>query len=157
MFQVESSSSVFNSNCQELILNSADPSLLLIQRLPRLRVTSNEGRNAAIEPGCLSAKLMQHGSMELRWYTPQGVDLQVPHDRDELYIIVSGHGVFMRAEEALPFNDDGMMTVHGYERVTVEPGDALFVPAGTEHRFEAMSLDFGAWMIFYGPEGGEGA
>ena len=40
-------------------------------------------------------------------------------------------------------------------RVAVKPGDALFVPAGTEHRFEAMSLDFGAWMIFYGPEGGE--
>jgi quercetin dioxygenase-like cupin family protein len=39
----------------------------------------------------------------------------------------------------------------------VQPGDALFVPAGTVHRFEAMSAEFGAWMIFYGPEGGEAA
>ena len=31
------------------------------------------------------------------------------------------------------------------------------MPAGTEHRFEDMSQDFGTWMVFYGPEGGEGA
>jgi mannose-6-phosphate isomerase-like protein (cupin superfamily) len=98
---------------------------------------------------------MQHGSMELRWYAPQGNDPQLPHDRDELYIIVSGHGLFMRAEEAVPFGEDRAMILGGAQRVAVRPGDVLFVPAGTEHRFESISADFGAWMVFYGPEGGE--
>ena len=100
--------------------------------------------------------MMQYGSMEVRWYAPRGVDPQVPHDRDELYVIVSGTGVFIRAEESEPF-DDSAVRLRGDERVAVQPGDALFVPAGTEHRFEAMSPDFGAWMIFYGPEGGDKA
>jgi mannose-6-phosphate isomerase-like protein (cupin superfamily) len=34
-------------------------------------------------------------------------------------------------------------------------GDLLFVPAGETHRFETFSGDFTAWVIFYGPEGGE--
>jgi len=33
----------------------------------------------------------------------------------------------------------------------------LFVPAGVEHRFENFSDDFATWVIFYGPEGGEGS
>lgn len=113
-----------------------------------------------VEPGHLSAKLMVHGSMEVRWYAPQaklasGDDPQVPHDRDELYVIVSGTALFIRAEESAPFGDDHDLSLRGEERVAVKPGDALFVPAGTVHRFEAMSADFGTWMIFYGPEGGE--
>ena len=31
----------------------------------------------------------------------------------------------------------------------------LFVPAGMEHRFEDLSEDFGTWVVFYGPAGGE--
>lgn len=128
--------------------------------MPRLRVTPDEARRIAVEPGHLSAKLMGHGSMELRWYVPQtlrpnGEDPQVPHDRDELYVIVSGTGVFIRAEETAPFGDDLAISLRGEERVAVQPGDVLFVPAGTVHRFEAMSPDFATWMIFYGPEGGE--
>jgi mannose-6-phosphate isomerase-like protein (cupin superfamily) len=131
-----------------------------LNAMPRLLMTPEEGRRTAIEPGHLSAKLMDHGSMELRWYAPQahlpgGEDPQVPHDRDELYVVVSGTGVFVRAEEAAPFGDDLALSLRGEERVAVAPGDALFVPAGTVHRFEAMSADFGTWMIFYGPEGGE--
>jgi mannose-6-phosphate isomerase-like protein (cupin superfamily) len=98
---------------------------------------------------------MQHGSMELRWYAPPGNDPQLPHDRDELYIIVSGHGIFMRADDSVSFGEDRTMVLGGVQRVPVQPGDALFVPAGTEHRFESISTDFGAWIIFYGAEGGE--
>ncbi len=122
---------------------------------PRLRATVDEARATPIEPGHLSAKLMQYGSMEVRWYAPHLVDDQVPHDRDELYVVMSGTGVFVRSEESVPFREPGDVTLRGDERVVVQPGDTLFVPAGTEHRFEAMSPDFGAWMIFYGPEGGE--
>jgi mannose-6-phosphate isomerase-like protein (cupin superfamily) len=123
--------------------------------MPRLRVTPREGRKAPVEPGHLSAILLQHGSMQLRWYSPNNVDPQTPHDRDELYVVVAGSAVFVRAEEVTPFGEEEGITPHGNERVSVEPGDALFVPAGVQHRFEAMSLDFGAWIIFYGPEGGE--
>ena len=140
-------------------MDSAD-----LPSMPRLLVTPDEGRRATIEPGHLSAKLMDFGSMEVRWYAPQakleskvagGEDPQVPHDRDELYVIVSGTALFIRAEQSTPFGADPGIYLPGEERVAVKPGDALFVPAGTVHRFEAMSADFGTWMIFYGPEGGD--
>ena len=31
-----------------------------------------------------------------------------------------------------------------------------FVAAGVVHRFEEFTEDFGVWVMFYGPEGGEG-
>ncbi len=136
-------------------MSGLNPLSLVNQCSIPLRVAADEGRQAAIEPGFLSAMLMWHGTMELRWYAPQGTDPQLPHDRDELYIIVSGHGVFMRAEEKVPFGEDRTMVLGGAQQVSVQPGDALFVPAGTEHRFESISPDFAAWIIFYGPEGGE--
>lgn len=125
--------------------------------MPRLLVTPAEARGAPIEPGHLSAILLRYGSMQLRWYAPVGEDRQVPHDRDEIYVVVSGHAVFLRAAEAVPFAEIPSIGIDPPERVSVAPGDALFVPAGADHRFEEMSEDFGAWMIFYGPEGGEGA
>lgn len=136
-------------------MDSAD-----LTTMPRLRLTPDEARRIAVPAGHLSASLMSHGSMELRWYAPQllsadGADPQQPHDRDELYVIVSGAAVFVRAEDRAPFGDDTTLPIMGEERVSVQPGDALFVPAGATHRFEAASADFGAWMIFYGPEGGE--
>ncbi|MGI4946926.1 MAG: hypothetical protein ACRYHQ_41280, partial [Janthinobacterium lividum] len=108
-----------------------------------------------VEPGHLSALLLQHGSMQLRWYAPNHFDPQTPHDRDEVYVVVAGSALFVRAKKATPFGEEEGVALHGCERVSVNPGDALFVPAGTQHRFEAMSPDFGAWVIFYGPEGGE--
>ena len=93
--------------------------------------------------------------MELRWYAPREEDKQVPHDRDELYVIQSGNAVFARADEANPFGDDAMISIGGMTKINARPGDVLFVPAGTVHCFEAMSTDFGVWVIFYGPEGGE--
>lgn len=83
--------------------------------------------------------LLKHGTLELGYYTPTGSDPQEPHDQDEVYIVQSGTGYF----------------VHGENREPFEPGDALFVPAGDQHRFEEFSDDFAAWVIFYGPQGGE--
>lgn len=83
--------------------------------------------------------LLEHGTMELGYYVPQGSDEQKPHDQDELYIVHTGSGTFVCGDEHIPF----------------EPGEALFVAAGIEHRFLDFSDDFGAWVIFYGPEGGE--
>ena len=83
--------------------------------------------------------LHEHGTMELGFYKPDGTDPQQPHDQDEIYVIQSGSGWFVCGEERRPF----------------EAGEALFVPAGVVHRFEDFSDDFGAWVVFYGPQGGE--
>jgi len=83
--------------------------------------------------------LLEHGTMELGFYKPDGTDPQQPHEQDEIYIIQSGTGWFVCGDERRPF----------------EPGEALFVPAGVVHRFEDFSDDFGAWVVFYGPDGGE--
>ena len=125
--------------------------------MPRLRLTPDEGRRSAVLHGHLSGLVAMHGSVELRWYAPRADDLQTPHDRDEIYMVVSGTAVIMRAEHGAPFADDQALSIAAEERVAVQPGDVVFIPAGTVHRFEAMSPDFGTWMLFYGPEGGETA
>lgn len=45
--------------------------------------------------------------------------------------------------------------VNGDRRHPFSVGDILFVPVGVPHRFEDFTDDFGTWVIFYGPEGGE--
>jgi mannose-6-phosphate isomerase-like protein (cupin superfamily) len=62
-----------------------------------------------------------------------------PHVQDEVYVIIRGRAVFL----------------HGGQREPVEPGDLLFVAAGTEHRFEDFTDDLAVWVVFYGPHGGE--
>jgi len=94
---------------------------------------------ASLEGGGRSlAVLMRRGGLLLEYYAPRGVDDQRPHSRDELYLVERGSGVF----------------VLGGERVPFAPGDALFVPAGVEHRFEDFGEDLGVWVVFFGPEGG---
>src|SRR5918995_5616891 len=92
---------------------------------------NQEGRRYA-EPLC-------HGTMRLGLYAPRRYDPQKPHEQDELYVVMHGSGIFM----------------HGGERTPFGPGDALFVAAGIEHRFEDFSDDFATWVIFWGPAGGE--
>ena len=43
----------------------------------------------------------------------------------------------------------------GQARHRVETGAFLFVAAGQPHRFEEFTDDFAAWVLFYGPPGGE--
>jgi len=92
------------------------------------------------KPGALFFKIMEYGTMSVEIYRPLKIDTQTPHLKDELYIVISGAGEFL---------NDG-------RRVSFQPGDILFVPAGIEHRFENFSEDFATWVIFYGPDGGEG-
>jgi mannose-6-phosphate isomerase-like protein (cupin superfamily) len=84
-------------------------------------------------------RLMQHGSMSVEYFAPKEVDTQQPHLQDEIYVIASGKSIFF---------------CNG-QYMDCEKGDLLFVPAGTEHRFEHFSSDFATWVIFYGPAGGE--
>lgn len=94
---------------------------------------------APLPAGRLSAEIFRHGTLELRWYAPKGIDAQLPHTRDEVYVVVSGAGWFRRGDQRFRFG----------------PGDALFVAARVPHRFEEFSDDFGCWVVFYGAEGGE--
>jgi len=88
-----------------------------------------------------SAPLFQHATLLVKYYAPRGTDRQTPHTRDELYVVARGRGVFFDGSAKRP----------------VAPGDLLFAAAGVTHRFEELSDDFGTWVMFYGPEGGEAA
>jgi len=83
--------------------------------------------------------ILENGSMELGYYKPMDHDDQKPHEQDEIYIVQSGSGTFVCNEEETEFG----------------PGDALFVAAGDSHRFVDFTDDFGTWVIFWGPTGGE--
>lgn len=87
------------------------------------------------------AEAFAHGSMSVGLYAPVGADPQRPHAQDELYIIRSGAAEFSVAGEV--------------RRCVV--GDVLFVAAHVEHRFLKPSDDFSAWVVFWGPKGGEQA
>jgi hypothetical protein len=109
------------------------------QDLGKTRVTLAEAMATFIPAGQNSAPVLAHGSLLVEWYAPRGSDQQTPHTRDELYVVVQGSGWF----------------VNGEQRHRFGVGDVLFVPAGVVHRFEDFSDDFGVWVMFYGPEGGE--
>ena len=70
--------------------------------------------------------LFTHGSLVVEAYQPVTTDHQRPHDRDECYVIIKGHGKFEMGDEIVSFG----------------PGDFLFVPASLPHRF----TDFGDTM-----------
>lgn len=84
---------------------------------------------------------LANGSMSVELYAPRGADPQTPHAQDELYFVHSGAATF---------------TLEG-ERMACAAGDALFVPAGAEHRFVDFSDDFATWVVFWGPQGREKA
>ena len=85
------------------------------------------------------ANALAHGTMSVELYAPKGDDPQTPHKQDEIYFIQSGKGELVI---------DGM-------RHTCSVGDAFFISAGIEHRFENYSGDFTTWVVFWGPQGGE--
>jgi mannose-6-phosphate isomerase-like protein (cupin superfamily) len=85
------------------------------------------------------ATALAHGSMTVGLYAPVGHDPQTPHSQDEVYIVRSGSAEFVMSGKR--------------DRCAV--GDVLFVAAGIEHRFESLSADFSAWVVFWGPKGGE--
>jgi mannose-6-phosphate isomerase-like protein (cupin superfamily) len=74
------------------------------------------------------------GNLSLDIYKPKGSDKQKPHDRDEVYIVISGNGIL---------NTNG-------KRTDCKQGDLFYVPAGMDHRFEGFSNDFSTWVIFSG-------
>lgn len=84
-------------------------------------------------------EVFERADIIIEFYAPQGRDPQKPHDRDEVYFVISGSGYFTVAGESSPF----------------AAGDALFVAAGVEHRFENFTQDFATWVVFFGPKVGK--
>ena len=105
----------------------------------RWRATVEEATALPVPEGQRSVEVLSHGTMAVKYYAPRGTDEQAPHTSDELYVIARGSGTFVNGDRRHPFSS----------------GDVLFVPAGVPHRFEEFTDDFGTWVIFYGPEGGE--
>jgi mannose-6-phosphate isomerase-like protein (cupin superfamily) len=99
------------------------------------RITPAEAAAITLQPGRLSALVGRTADVEVRHYAPLGSDKQTPHDRDELYVVISGRGKFRRGEALVDF----------------APGDLLFCEARVVHRFEGFTDDFACWVVFFGP------
>jgi mannose-6-phosphate isomerase-like protein (cupin superfamily) len=89
--------------------------------------------------GELFTVALHRGSLLVELYQPRDHDPQQPHTRDEAYVVLEGAGSFFMGDEQVRFG----------------PGDFLFVPAGVPHRFADFGHTLTAWVIFFGPEGGE--
>ena len=92
-------------------------------------------RKLPLPPGRRSAEVFLDETVEIRMAAPPSVGPQVPHDRDEFYIVATGRGRY-RAGDTV---------------TEVGPGDLLFAAAHAPHGFEDMSDDFAVWVVFYGP------
>jgi mannose-6-phosphate isomerase-like protein (cupin superfamily) len=66
-----------------------------------------------------------------------GLDDQVPHTEDEIYVVTAGRAV-LRA--------DG-------DSAAVGPGSVIYVAAGEEHRFTDVTEDLAALVLFAPAEG----
>jgi quercetin dioxygenase-like cupin family protein len=64
-------------------------------------------------------------------------DPQKPHAEDEVYYVLRGRARFRSGEEDRP----------------VETGSVIFVPAGEEHRFHAITEDLSLLVVFAPAEG----
>jgi mannose-6-phosphate isomerase-like protein (cupin superfamily) len=77
-----------------------------------------------------------HLSMGTYCIAPGGTDDQVPHTEDEVYVVTAGTA--------------RLVTPSG--TIAVEPGMAVFVPAGERHAFVDVTGDFAAMVVFAPPE-----
>ena len=83
-----------------------------------------------------SAEIFIDGDLEVRFAARPTNGPQVPHQRDELYVVAAGTGRY-RVEDKV---------------TAVGPGDLLFGAARVAHGFEDISEDFAVWVVFYGPQ-----
>ena len=107
--------------------------------LKKMKISVAEAQKELSKVDRPFVELWHHGSLTVEIYKPEKIDLQNPHDRDEIYVVISGEGTYY---------------LEG-QRTAFQAGDFLFAPAGAEHRFENFSENFSTWVFFYGPKGGE--
>ncbi|MEE2952301.1 MAG: cupin domain-containing protein [Pseudomonadota bacterium] len=90
--------------------------------------------------GRLDVEVLSHGTMTLEVFAPgKSEATRKPHFQDRLYIVTRGQAV---------------IHVEGKPN-SLGAGNVFFVRAGSEHRFDDASDDFAAWIVSWGPEGGE--
>ena len=99
------------------------------------KLTLVDAMTALSEAGNSSVRLLERPNFDVSVYRPEGLDLQGPHKRDELYVVASGSGEF---------------TCDGWTE-KFRSGDIFFVTAGAAHHFDNFSSDFSTWVIFFGP------
>ena len=101
------------------------------------KITQLKTQRAAIDRRAELPFSLLHAddNVTLILYEPPAEDRQTPHDQDEYYFVASGSAE-IRIEDTV---------------TVVAVGDAIFVPALAEHRFERASDDFTCWALFYGP------
>jgi mannose-6-phosphate isomerase-like protein (cupin superfamily) len=93
-------------------------------------------RRLPLPEGRRSVEAFRDGDLEVRMAASPGRGPQVPHDRDEIYIVVAGSGHYRV----------------GNTVTAVGIGDLLFAAAHAPHGFEDCTDDFSVWVIFYGPQ-----
>lgn len=93
-----------------------------------------QARGLTPPPDRASAEAFVDGDIEVRFAVPSTLGMQVPHERDEFYIVATGSGRY-RIEDT---------------EVAIAPGDLLFAAARAEHGFVERSADFSEWIVFYG-------
>jgi mannose-6-phosphate isomerase-like protein (cupin superfamily) len=86
-------------------------------------------------PDRLSAEAFIAGDVEIRFAAPSSRGMQVPHSRDEFYLVATGTGRYRIDDVEVP----------------IGPGDLLFAAAHAPHGFVECSDDFSEWIVFYGP------
>ena len=92
----------------------------------------------ALQPpeGSRAAEVFRDGDIEIKFAARPTSGPQVPHTRDEFYIVASG---------TARYRWDGGETMIG-------PGDLMFAAAHTAHGYDQFSDDFSVWVVFYGAE-----
>src|SRR6516225_6956173 len=127
-----------------------------ISRNSRRRPWIDEGKAAAREPASgdcgwiarqrqyrspplarrRAAEMFRDDHVWIRFAARPTSGTQVPHDRDEFYIVASG---------TARYRWDSGETMIG-------PGDMMFAAAHTPHGYDQFSEDFSVWVVFYGPQ-----
>ena len=121
------------------------------------RITLDEALALLPTPdGKRSAAVFEHGTLQVKLYAPGGSDPQSPHTRDEVYVVARGEGWFVIGELSGEQTGERNAELSKERRHRFGANDVLFAKAGTRHRFENFSDDLAVWVMFYGPEGGEG-
>jgi hypothetical protein len=71
-----------------------------------MKITTTEALHTLAESGKLFTEVFNHGSLMVEIYKPENQDLQKPHDRDEIYVVISGTGIFYLNGERFPFSPE---------------------------------------------------
>ena len=79
-----------------------------------MEISVQQASAALAASNAVFTELFKHGTLTVEFYKPDKIDHQKPHERDEVYVVVSDTGFSFMQEGGGIF----------------KPGDFLFVPAG---------------------------